>query len=98
VICDIKGNKYQRVSIIAAQCKKAILTPFVFTATTDANVFNTWLKEQLVPQLHAGQVIVMDNYCIHKTKETQQIIEDAGCKILFLPPPSFDGADSTHPI
>jgi isftu1 transposase len=90
VICDIKGNKYQRVSMIAAQCKKAILAPFVFTGTTNANVFNAWLRDQLVPQLRAGQVIVMDNYCIHKTKETQRIIEDAGCKILFLPPYSPD--------
>jgi transposase len=90
VICDVKGNKYQRVSMIAAQCGKAILAPFVFTGTTDANVFNAWLKEQLVPQLRAGQVIVMDNYCIHKTKENQQIIEEAGCKILFLPPYSPD--------
>jgi transposase len=90
VISDIKGNKYQRVSMIAAQCKKAILAPFVFTGTTDANVFNAWLKDQLVPQLRAGQVVVMDNYSIHKTKETQKIIQNAGCTILFLPPYSPD--------
>jgi isftu1 transposase len=100
VICEVNGNKYQRVSMIAAQCKKAILAPFVFTGTTNATVFNAWLKDQLVPQLRAGQVVIMDNYCIHKTKETQQIIEAAGCRILFLPPysPDFNPIEHTWAI
>lgn len=90
VVCDIKGNKYQRVSMIAAQCKKAILAPMVFKGTCDAKLFNGWLETQLLPTLKAGQVVVMDNYCIHKTKETQRLIESVGCKILFLPPYSPD--------
>jgi transposase len=90
VFCDVKGNKYQRVSMIAAQCKKVILAPFVFTGTCDAQVFNGWIETQLLPVLKAGQVVVMDNYCIHKTKETQRLIESVGCKIIFLPPYSPD--------
>jgi transposase len=90
VICEIKGNKYQRVSMIAAQCNKAILAPMVFKGTCDARVFNGWVETQLLPVLKAGQVVVMDNYSIHKTKETQRLIESVGCKILFLPPYSPD--------
>ena len=90
VICDVKGNKYQRVSMIAAQCGKDILAPLVFKGTTDAKLFNHWLETCLVPELRPGQVVVMDNYCIHKTDETQQIIKKAGCRILFLPPYSPD--------
>lgn len=72
--------------MIAAQCKKAILAPFVFEGTTDAKLFNHWLEKCLVPVLKSGQVVVMDNYCIHKGVETKEIIEKAGCEILFLPP------------
>lgn len=90
VICDIKGKKYQRVSMIAAQCKKSVLAPFVFEGTTDSKLFNHWLENCLVPELQPGQVVVMDNYCIHKTAKTQEIIEKAKCKILFLPPYSPD--------
>jgi hypothetical protein len=56
VICEIKGNKYQRVSMIAAQCNKAILAPMVFKGTCDARVFNGWVETQLLPVLKAGQV------------------------------------------
>ena len=85
-----RGKKYQRVSMIAAQCKKDILAPLVFEGTADANLFNFWLKQCLVPELKSGQVIVMDNYSIHKGAETKDILEKAGCDILFLPPYSPD--------
>lgn len=76
--------------MIAAQVEKTILAPFVFEGTTDSKLFNHWLKTCLVPQLKPGQVVVMDNYCIHKGAETKEIVENAGCKILFLPPYSPD--------
>jgi transposase len=90
VISDIKGKKYQRVSMIAAQVGKVVLAPMVFEGTTDSKLFNHWLEKCLVPELRPGQVVIMDNYCIHKTAKTQEIIEKAGCTILFLPPYSPD--------
>ena len=76
--------------MIAAQCQKAILAPLVFKGTADSRFFNCWLEKCLVPELRPGQVVVMDNYSIHKGIETQKIIESAGCSILFLPPYSPD--------
>ncbi len=53
-------------------------------------MFNTWLKQFLIPELKVGQVVIMDNASFHKSQETQQLIEQAGCKVLFLPPYSPD--------
>lgn len=90
VVCDVKGNKYQRVSMIAAQSGKSILAPFVFQGTADTKLFEGWVEKCLLPELNPGNVIIMDNYIIHKSKKTQVLIEDVGCKILFLPPYSPD--------
>lgn len=76
--------------MIAAQCKKVILAPLVFEGTANSELFNHWLENCLVPELRPGQVVVMDNYCIHKSVTTQKLIENAGCEILFLPPYSPD--------
>jgi transposase len=76
--------------MIAAQCKKMILAPLVFEGTTDSKLFNHWLENCLLPELKPGQVVVMDNYCIHKGQKTKEIIEGAGCEILFLPSYSPD--------
>lgn len=37
-----------------------------------------------------GQVVVMDNAAFHRSKETRNFIESAGCRLLYLPPYSPD--------
>lgn len=90
VICDIKGNQYQRVSMISALCMKRIIAPFVFEGTADRALFTQWLEECLAPQLKPDQVVVMDNYSIHKGQKIKDIIENRGCRLVFLPPYSPD--------
>jgi len=49
-----------------------------------------WLKEFLIPELKPGQVVIMDNATFHKSEESRRLIENAGCRILFLPAYSPD--------
>jgi len=49
-----------------------------------------WLKDFLIPELKPGQVVIMDNATFHKSEESQRLIKNAGCRILFLPPYSPD--------
>jgi len=49
-----------------------------------------WLKDFLIPELKPGQVVIMDNATFHKSEESQRLIKNAGCGILFLPPYSPD--------
>ena len=86
VFSEVKGKKYQRVTMIAAQCEKSVLAPLVFNGTTDTKVFNHWLEHCLLPELKPNQVVIMDNYIIHKSAKTKALIESVGCKIKFLPP------------
>ena len=86
----MKGNKYHRINIIGAYCNNQCIAPFVHETTTDTKLFNGWVEKCLLPQLKQGQVVVMDNYSIHKSIKTKEMIESVGCKILFLPPYSPD--------
>jgi transposase len=43
-----------------------------------------------VPSLRPGQVVVLDNLSAHRGEGVRQLIEDAGCRLLFLPPYSPD--------
>ena len=45
----ISGKRFERISIIAALLGKKILAPMVFNGYTDANVFNQWLEQCLLP-------------------------------------------------
>jgi transposase len=44
----------------------------------------------LVPALRPGQVVVMDNLTRHQAARVRELIEGAGCRLLFLPPYSPD--------
>ncbi len=86
----VSGMRYARESFIAAKNQFRILAPFCYTGTCDTKLFNLWLKDFLIPELKPGQVVIMNNATFHKSKYSQQLIEQAGCHILFLPPYSPD--------
>lgn len=44
----------------------------------------------LVPVLKPGQVVTMDNATFHKGGRIEQLIREAGCQVLYLPPYSPD--------
>ena len=43
------------------------------------------MEQFLTKELVAGQVVVMDNATFHKSQKTRRLIEEAGCKLIFLP-------------
>jgi transposase len=86
----VKGRQTERYSIIAGLCGKAIKAPFVFKGNTNSGTFNRWLEEFLLPELDKGTTLVMDKASFHKTDKTRQLIEAAGCELLYLPTYSPD--------
>lgn len=90
VFGEIPGKRFARQSVISALFGGKFLSPMCFEGTCDTSLFNTWLGEVLIPNLTPGQVLILDNASFHKSIESQKLVEDAGCEILFLPPYSPD--------
>lgn len=69
----------------------------MYEGTMNADLFNIYLEECLLPVLKPGQIIIMDNASFHKSIETQFLIKDAGCYLLFLPSysPEFNPIEHT---
>lgn len=87
---SVWGKRFKRQSFIAAKRGSQILAPFCYTGTCDPVLFDLWLKDFLIAELKPGQTLIMDNATFHKSKQTQQLIEKANCKLLFLPAYSPD--------
>lgn len=74
----------------------ATLTPrglgesLLVRGTVDQRVFAVFVERVLVPSLHPGQIVVLDNLAVHKSARARALIEDAGCHLVFLPPYSPD--------
>ncbi|MFM6682505.1 MAG: IS630 family transposase [Dolichospermum sp.] len=90
VMANISGKRYARTSIVAGLHNNAIIAPMVFKGYCDTHVVTTWVEKVLLPAIPRGSVIIWDNASFHKSEALQTLIEEAGCRLLFLPAYSPD--------
>ncbi|SFI48792.1 DDE superfamily endonuclease, partial [Nitrosomonas sp. Nm34] len=55
----------------------------------NADVFDEWAMQDLLPELPSHAVVVMDNATFHKRQDTQEAIQNAGhtldiCPLILL--------------
>ena len=79
-----------RVNVIGALHHQKLLTTCLFECNIDGNIFQKWVCEDLLPKLPAEAVVVMDNASFHKRQDTEQIFEEAGIVLEYLPTYSPD--------
>lgn len=84
------SKRGKRVSMISAISLKEVLTNFNVMGTTDSLTFEAFMAQKLVPKLWKGACVILDNCSIHKGEDIRQLIEDAGARLIFLPPDSPD--------
>jgi DDE superfamily endonuclease len=53
---------------------------------TDGEVFTKFLEQSLRPMLNPNHVVVMDNVSFHKVQRVSEIIQQAGARLIYLPP------------
>lgn len=85
-----QGSRKKRVSFIAAYHQKTLIAPMTYEGYCNRSVFEVWLEDVLMPQLSPGQVIICDNATFHKGGRIKELIEQAKCQLLYLPPYSPD--------
>jgi transposase len=84
------GKRQGRVNMIAAYCNGELIAPFTIEGACNRVVFESWIQTCLNKSLKPGQVLVIDNATFHKGGRIEELIEQAGCKVLYLPPYSPD--------
>jgi transposase len=84
------GHRHTRINFAAALLNEKLIAPFVFEGYCTRNLFDAYVEHCLIPALTAGMVVIADNAAFHKSPRAQQLLEEKGCKLVFLPPYSPD--------
>lgn len=84
------SRRGKRVSMLSAISLQAIITYSNLIGSTDGLTFEAFISQKLVPKLWKGACVIMDNCSIHLGAEVRKLIEEAGAKLIFLPPYSPD--------
>ena len=57
---------------------------------TKGETFVSYIEEKLIPTLHEGDIVIMDNMRSHHVKKVAEVLQRAKIRLLYLPPYSPD--------
>jgi transposase len=90
LVAKVPHGHRRTLTFVAGLRCDGIIAPCVFDGPIDGESFLAWVVQFLVPTLHPGDMVVMDNLSSHKNKAVRHEIRAAGAKLFFLPPDSPD--------
>ena len=86
----IPHGHWKTTTFVAGLRSDGIAAPFVLDGPINRRRFEHYVERVLVPELRAGDIVVMDNLSSHKGAKVCQLLEAAGATLLYLPPYSPD--------
>lgn len=84
------GNYGQNVTLLASMSLSGMQAAMTLDGAVDEAAFECFVEKVLLPTLHPGQIIILDNLSSHKTERVEELLKAAGCQLLFLPAYSPD--------
>jgi transposase len=88
--CSAPRNWGANVTLLASMTLHGMGACLAVEGPTTKAVFETYVERVLAPSLRLGQVVVMDNLSSHKGPRVRELVEGAGCELLYLPAYSPD--------
>jgi transposase len=83
-------NWGKNVTLLCSMTHRGMGPSVAVEGATTRAVFEAYVEQALAPSLSPGQVVIMDNLSAHKGGRVRELVEGAGCELLYLPPYSPD--------
>jgi transposase len=88
--CSVPRNRGPNTTLLTSMSAEGMGPSLAVEGATTRPVFETYVEKVLLRSLRRGQIVVMDNLTAHKGDRIRELIESAGCELLYLPPYSPD--------
>ncbi len=86
----VPRNRGKNTTLLSSMTTDGMGPSLAVEGATTVRVFETYVEKVLVPNLRAGQIVVMDNLSAHRPRRIRELIEQQGCELLYLPAYSPD--------
>jgi transposase len=90
LIAAVPYGHWKTTTFLAGLRTTGLTAPLVIDGPINGELFLAYVRQQLVPTLRAGDMVVMDNLSSHKRRGVREAIEATGATLAFLPPYSPD--------
>lgn len=86
----VPHGHWQTTTFIAALRWDRIDAPFLIEGSANREVFVAYVAQVLCPELREGDLVILDNLCIHKTPTLDRLLAARGAAVRYLPAYSPD--------
>ena len=90
LVDPVPHGHWKTTTFVVALRVDGLTAPTVIDGAMNGELFEAYVRQQLLPTLRPGDVVVMDNLSSHKRVGVRQAIESVGATLRFLPPYSPD--------
>jgi transposase len=87
---NVPRNRGANTTVLSSMSAEGMGSSLTVEGPTTSAVFEAYVEQGLAPTLRSGQVVVTDNLSAHKGERVRELIEERGCKLLYLPSYSPD--------
>ena len=86
----VPHGRWSTATFLAALRYDRIEAPWLIDGPIDGESFLIYVEKLLLPTLHPGDIVVMDNLGSHRSKAARRLIRSVGAKLILLPKYSPD--------
>ena len=90
LLARIPHGHYQTSTLISGLRREGPSAPRLFAGPLKGEMFLAGVKQGLVPTLHPGEGVILDNLTTPKIRGVREALEAAGARLRYLPPYSPD--------
>lgn len=90
VVGAVPHGHWRTSTFVAGLRQDGLIAPLVLDGAINGETFLAYVQQFLAPALRPGDVVIMDNLASHKIAGVREAIEQAGARLLYLPPYSPD--------
>src|SRR6202158_2240226 len=90
LVSSVPWGHWKTTTFVAALRVDQVTAPCVFAGPLDGIIFRAYIEQCVVPTLHRGDIVMMDNLASHKVAGVRDAIEAVGCTLRYLPSYSPD--------
>jgi transposase len=84
--CGVPHGHYKAITFVCGLRLRGVVASKAYDHAMNAETFEAWLVEHLLPTLDEGDIVVLDNLKAHKNPRVAEILARKGCTVRYLPP------------
>lgn len=97
-MCKVPFGSWQTVTLVAALRHDRVTAPMLLKGAMTGEGFRTYISRVLAPTLKRGDIVVMDNAPLHRTRAVRETLERLGVTVPEFPAYSPDFNPIEQPI